>query len=60
MWKIWCEWEMGFEGVVYPTEERAREAAKECFQDQLGSSWENDYDDAIADGLLSFEELEVG
>lgn len=61
MWTIWCEWNIGHEGLVFSSIEKAREwcrhssTLKECFFDGGNSIEELENDQ----GLLGFEELEV-
>lgn len=63
MFSIWCEWDIGQEGVVFKSKEEANKwllgnySLPECFED--GLSGQEGIDNLIDAGLLSIEKQNV-
>lgn len=59
MYKIWCEWDIGCEHKLFTTEEEAEKYAKGIWTSWMEEEVECTFDEALEDGLVGFEELEV-
>lgn len=63
MFKIWSEWDIGHEGLVFKTEAAAmkwlveNQSLEECYEP--GLEGQEAVDDLISAGLLTIEELNV-
>lgn len=54
MYKIWCEWDMGFKDA-YSTEAKAQKAIDEADWDLVDMTME----EILEEGLVGIEEVEV-
>ena len=48
IYMIWCEWDIGTEGSAFTSLEKAKECAKQCWEDQeIEDDFEDCWDDFI-------------
>ena len=56
VYKVWCEWDIGLEGVMFASEEAARRDVKAALKD---SDVEESLQELEDEGLVSFEAMRV-
>jgi hypothetical protein len=57
MFKIYCEWDIGHEDIVFKTKKEAEDWAKEAL---VNCGIEEPYEDVLADGLIGYKTVAIG
>lgn len=55
VYKVWCEWDIGLEELVFDDEDVAERYAREAIAEMM----DDDFDDLVRESLIGLDTLEV-
>ena len=55
VYKVWCEWDIGLEELVFDDEDVAERYAREAIAEMM----DDDFDDLVRESLIGLDTIEV-